>query len=450
MTPQSDQHHSAVVLFYKYFVPSETCPLLPAHADYYVDKLRQHQVDLCTRLGLKGRVLLSIEGINGTLSGEDRTHLQTYMNALDTFDLIRECGVPEGILANDCGSELSAIKRNPYADIDWKESSVDDSSIQPFPDLKISLVNEIVSTGGLVDVDEIPQYGGRHLSPDEFHSVLLTEKSKDIVLIDVRNTFEYDIGHFVHPVSQTPAMNPSTVTFSTFDSNFCSKYAADLKDKKVLMYCTGGIRCEKASAMLRKRGVEDVSQLQGGIHRYLEKYGATGFFRGRNFVFDQRVAWPPPVESDAEGESEARQAIIGSCVECEAPFEELCGSRICTVCRDLVLVCTSCQSSLREYHCRRHAGWKHCYFTFLEPFDEAELSMQKIDLQELHESMLSPSESKNVRRTLTRQIAKIDQRLEQLASGQATPDVNAPRRCRSCNKPRNVCNGRCWGFWKQL
>jgi predicted sulfurtransferase len=68
------------------------------------------------------------------------------------------------------------------------------------------------------------------------------------------------------------------VTFASFDSGLCTKQAETLKDKKVLMYCTGGIRCEKASAMLRKRGVKDVSQLKGGIHRYLEEFGYDGYF----------------------------------------------------------------------------------------------------------------------------------------------------------------------------
>jgi predicted sulfurtransferase len=453
-------HHSAVILYYKYFVPSETCQLLQKYADYYVDKLLQHQVALCTRLGLKGRVLLSIEGINGSLSGENRSRLQDYMDTIDNFDLIRDCGLPEEEQQNDNKGDLGPNEnRNPYAGIDWKESSVNDNRVQPFPDLKISLVNEIVSTGGTVTVDDIPKFGGRHLTPEEFHNALMAEQQeesgKEIVLIDVRNTYEYDIGHFIDPKSQKPAVNPSTVTFSTFDSNFCAKYAGDLKDKKVLMYCTGGIRCEKASAMLRKRGVEDVAQLKGGIHRYLEKYGNEGFFRGRNFVFDQRVTWPPVAQpkqeqdaSNAATASVVNANIVGTCVACEAPFDQLCGSTICTVCRDLVLICPCCQSSLREYHCRRHASWKDCYFTFLEPFDQEELAIQKKHLQELHETMMSPSQSKNVRRTLKRQIAKIDQRMKQLASRQAAPDRNAPCRCRSCMEPRSVCNGRCWGFWK--
>jgi predicted sulfurtransferase len=136
-----------------------------------------------------------------------------------------------------------------FTNVDWKESSVeedDDELLEPFPDLKISIVKEIVSTGGLVSAKEVITKGGQHLTPEEFHQVLVdagsASGSKPVVLVDVRNTFEHDIGHFVHPTSGQAAMNPEMVTFSSFDSNFCAKYAAELKDKKVLMYCTGGIR----------------------------------------------------------------------------------------------------------------------------------------------------------------------------------------------------------------
>jgi predicted sulfurtransferase len=156
---------------------------------------------------------------------------------------------------------------------------------EPFPDLKVQIVKEIVNTGGTIDADDIPIYTGKEISPEDFHLILtqaranggwvaeseagtatVTTTKKKVVLIDVRNTFEHAIGHFVHPHSNniipiegdntpanvlgeknessknntstsepTPAINPNTVTFSHFDSNFCSKYTDVLKDKKVLM-----------------------------------------------------------------------------------------------------------------------------------------------------------------------------------------------------------------------
>ena len=124
-----------------------------------------------------------------------------------------------------------------------------------------------------------------------------------------------------------------------------------------MMYCTGGIRCEKASAMLQKRGVTDVSQLQGGIHRYLETFGQDGYFCGKNFVFDQRVALAPNGSSTTSDNSK----IVGRCVECNCNYDQLSGAVLCSVCRDLVLVCTKCQSNLREYHCQLHQS-RQIYF----------------------------------------------------------------------------------------
>lgn len=428
-TPVQDT--PSVVLFYKYFVPRPS--LLQRYPEHYVEALHRHQQALCLRLNLKGRVLLALEGINGTLYASNAQVLQEYISAMDSFVLAKDCARPEG---TECGKEDVCLL---YSNIDWKQST---ASSEPFPDLKISIVKEIVSTGGVIDAQDIPTLGGKHLSPKEFHHVLSSSSDeKDVVLIDVRNTFEHEIGHFVHPKTHEAAMNPNMVAFSNFDSTFCAKHAPALKDKKVLMYCTGGIRCEKASAMLRKRGVGNVYQLQGGIHRYLEEFGDKGLFRGKNFVFDQRVS--------SMGSSASATTVVGKCVECDSPYDEISGSRLCSVCRDLVLVCPKCQESSREYHCRRHSAWKHCYFTFLEIFDEEELRKQKAQLEEFRESLSPPGDYKNVRRTLQRQITKIESRLEQLESGEAKVDRDAPRRCRTCMKTNDECDGRCWGFWKQ-
>jgi predicted sulfurtransferase len=438
----SRRQHSAVVLFYKYFPPS-SFPLLHKFPRFYEEKLLLFQKELCHSLHLKGRVLLAAEGVNGTLSACSPEILQQYINSMKKFELVEVCGVPEG-------DALPEFYSNEYLfdGIDWKESlAKSDDVLEPFPDLKISIVAEIISSGGSVSVEDVVKYGGKHLSPKEFHQTLA--ENENVVLVDVRNTFEHDIGHFVHPTSLQAAMNPEMVTFSHFDSNFCAKHADDLHDKKVLMYCTGGIRCEKASAMLRLRGVRDVSQLQGGIHRYLEEFGDQGFFKGRNFVFDQRVAMKPSeCKPLLEMNNSIRDTIVGKCVECEIPFDELSGSRVCTVCRDLVLICECCQSKLPEYHCRRHSGWKSAYFTFLERFDWAELERHREQLSELRETYLTPVPNKNVRRTLARQMEKVTARMQDLGAGRAEVDRQAPSRCRTCMDLSTLCDGQCWGFWK--
>lgn len=235
--------HKAVVLFYKYFV-SSWCPdaFADCNAEWYVDRLEEYQRSLCHALGCQGRILISVEGINGTLSGADECVIQEYISKMQSFHLQRDCGLPPHLEDDQSKTCRMDDERNYlFRDVDWKESSVEDGILEPFPDLKISIVKEIVSTGGQVKVDDIPDGTGKHLTPTEFHEAMGSSE-KPVVVIDVRNTFEHDIGHFVLPKTGEAALNPEMVTFSSFDSNFCAQHAEELKDKKVLMYCTGGIR----------------------------------------------------------------------------------------------------------------------------------------------------------------------------------------------------------------
>ena len=472
------RHHESIVLFYKYFSPSVD-PLWHQHAsssNYYATKMLDWQRDLGKRLGLKGRLALSVEGINGTLSALNATVLQEYVTEMEHFELLRDFGLPPGSDRDDGNStttdadggvpaspsENTVVSHHLFADMDWKMSTNPKGQIlEPFPDLKISWVDEIVGSGSSIGAADLDVWGGRHLTPQEFHQTL--QDCPDAVLIDVRNSFEYRIGHFVHPHTHQDAINPDTTTFSTFDSHFCQRHADSLRHKKVLLYCTGGIRCEKASAMLRKRGVDDVSQLKGGIHRYLEEFHRDeSCFRGLNFVFDQRVAMEPldrlqdheltfsystslttPILLPAASSRD----VVGVCLECDAPFDEYCGSRICTVCRDLVLVCPSCRFRLWEYHCTRHTAWKSCYYTFLERFNVADLTEQQSQLEALLTNA-GQGHSKNVRKTLTRQIDKVVARITALEAGTAVAIPDAPRRCRTCSEPSEACDGKCWGFWK--
>lgn len=473
--------HLVVILFYKYFsVESGSWfSLLDRYKDVYMPLLQRHQHTLCTSLGMRGRVLLAPEGINGTLSAPDEKTITAYIGTMERFDLAKEFGKMASLQVDSVEGDRSDVVRIRdsmlFAGVDWKMSEVDDHTAsvrrEPFPDLKVSIVSEIVSTGGALAVSEIPQHGGKHLSPLEFHEELVKgcwvglgdnasrEKGvgeKEVVLIDVRNTFEHAVGHFLDPKTGQAAIDPEMTSFASFDTNFCSRNAENLRDKKVLMYCTGGIRCEKASAMLRKRGVDDVSQLSGGIHRYLEVFGDKGFFKGKNFVFDQRVAIPPPSSGTHSKEVCGKQGsvggegnvCVGKCFECSVPYDEISGSRLCTVCRDLVLICPKCQMKLREYHCKRHTTWKDCYFTFLEVFDEAELKRQGKRLTEIRDGLDPPSEYRNMRRTLMRQITKVSKQVKRLENGESCVDRDALRRCRTCMETEDICDGLCWGFWK--
>jgi predicted sulfurtransferase len=549
---------TVVLLFYKYFAWSEhgttidtnvgsndkttALPLQPlCHRLWWqdpgdsVERLFRFQQDLCCELELKGRVLVAEEGINGTVSGNS-SNVESYIERMKNYDLLD--AVRYGHSTCDNNSENTTCARI-FADVDWKLSTLNISDgivDEPFPDLKISRVKEIVSTGGLVHVKDLPGEAGNHLTPEEFHDILSVGHrdceeeyggkangectddddnarhlkrtvTRPIALIDVRNTFEHNIGHFVHPGTGMKAMDPQMVTFSSFDK-FCQEHAEDLKHHKVLMYCTGkwrvlrrcqfvasqgheihflefveagqltsvryitflisstsgyagGIRCEKASVMLKRRGVEDVNQLSGGIHRYLEQYGNDGYFKGVNFTFDKRVAMNPSflsptiqgnrteLPSNGKGSTvSGRYEIVGRCVECGTPFDKLCGSRVCTVCRDLVLVCSKCQAVLREYHCLRHSAWKDCYFTFLEIFEPEQLSEQLRQLSAIRSSLIPATIHKNVRRTLARQIERVNSQINDIKTGKTIVRPDGPRRCRYCMEPSTVCDGRCWGFWK--
>ena len=187
------------------------------------------------------------------------------------------------------------------------------------------------------------------------------------------------------------------------------------------------------------RQVDDVSQLQGGIHRYLEAFPDGGLFKGKNFVFDKRRALGP---ADA-----AAATVTGKCAYCTAAYDELSGARICTVCRDLVLVCEPCRAGTAELHCDEHRYLKHCYFTFLDHFDQAELVLQADGLRAVLAG-IGPGGSRNKRRTMTKQKARVESRLQALVTGACTPQPRVAR-CRTCELPSTKCNGLCWGFWKE-
>jgi UPF0176 protein len=398
-----------VLLFYKYVGIAD------------VDATVEWVAQLATRLGLLGRILLATEGVNGTLSGP--------------ADMVRDF--------------IFAMSAHAlFGGIDWKTSDHDPECDLPFPDLLVKQVKEIV-TLGTTGID--PAKGGRHLTPQEFHEAV-SGGAEEVVLVDVRSTYEHAIGHF------EGAIKPEMKEFSAFPS-FVDRHADEWRGKKVLMYCTGGIRCEKASAYVKSRGVEDVSQLAGGIHRYLEQFPDGGHFKGKNFVFDQRIA----VASQ-------NTTVVGRCVSCTAPYDELSGSRLCTVCRDLVLVCPACAQALPEYHCMGHQSWKDCYFSFLDQFDTQELQRQALELHQQWEAVCTPAGqhrksggngkvqkgNKNKRSTLQKQIKKVRAEIARRTAAGADDSAQirdaataAGRRCRTCGRSAADCDGNCFGFWRR-
>ncbi|MEL6478988.1 MAG: rhodanese-related sulfurtransferase [Pseudomonadota bacterium] len=199
--------------------------------------------------GVRGTLLLAPEGINGTIAG-----------TRDGIDRV-----------------LAAIRALPgCADLEWKEGAAED---MPFRRLKVRIKTEIV-TMGVAGVDPAAQVG-TYVAPAEWNAVV---DDPDTVVIDTRNDYEVAIGRF------SGAIDPKTPSFRDFprwwDEN---RYA--FAGKRVAMYCTGGIRCEKASSFLLRQGVPEVLHLKGGILKYLEEMPETeSRWQGDCFVFDGRVA----------------------------------------------------------------------------------------------------------------------------------------------------------------
>lgn len=199
-------------------------------------------------LGVKGRVYISEEGINGTLGGTPE-QMEKYKNFLRSL---------EG-----------------FEDTEFK---TDHSDTIPFPRLTCKQREEIVS----IHVDNIePEEGGNYLEPSEWRDLM--ESDEDYVMIDVRNNYESNVGHF------EGAITPDVENFYEFP-DWLEK-AEIPKEKKVLMYCTGGIRCEKFSVLMKKKGWEDVNQLHGGILRYAREEKGK-YYKGKCFVFDDRLVVP--------------------------------------------------------------------------------------------------------------------------------------------------------------
>jgi UPF0176 protein len=199
--------------------------------------------------GVKGTVLLAEEGINGTVSGS--------REAIDGF--LRG---------------LKADRR--FADIDHKESFCDEN---PFYRSKVKLKKEIV-TIGVAGVDPNKQVG-TYVMPADWNALIA---DPDVVLIDTRNDYEVALGTF------EGAADPRTTTFGEFPK-FVGAHLDPAKHQKVAMFCTGGIRCEKASSYLQSRGFREVYHLKGGILKYLEEVPREqSKWQGECFVFDHRVA----------------------------------------------------------------------------------------------------------------------------------------------------------------
>ena len=218
-----------------------------------IDQLQAFILKFCQKNSIKGTILLASEGINGTISGDEKK-IQKFI------EFIKE----------------DSFFKNNFKNLEHKESW---ASKNPFYRMKVRLKKEIVALG--VDGVSPTKKVGQYVNPEDWNALI---EDPNTIVIDTRNNYEVDIGTFKN------AINPQTESFREFPA-FVEKNLKDNKKMKVAMFCTGGIRCEKATSMMLEEGFEDVYHLKGGILKYLETIPKDkSIWEGECFVFDQRVA----------------------------------------------------------------------------------------------------------------------------------------------------------------
>lgn len=271
--------------------------------------------------GLVGRVRVAFDGVNATLGGamdDLRAHIH----------LVREH------FPDRCH------------EIDFKLASYNSDGCDAkarlqsgFSNLSVHLCKEVVSmgVGSKLLSGELPivPSGARHVSPEEFNGLL--EQATNAVILDVRNQYETRVGRFL--CENATSVDPNVRCFSDIP-RWMDNNKSLLNGRQIFMVCTGGVRCERSSCHLSNivdSNTTEVFQLHGGIQRYLEAFPDGGKFKGKNFVFDERVTVSP-----MQG---TKNNIIGMCLECQQPWDEYTCRARCPKCRMLILLCPSCCDS---------------------------------------------------------------------------------------------------------
>lgn len=294
-----------IITFYKFYpITEQQLPVTEA-AIYalrtYIDQISGHE------LALRGLCILGVEGINATFSIES-----------EFADLFKN----------------EVLKIMGTNEVVFKESSSDK---HVFHNFKIKIRKEIVT---LSRPDLVPHKTHHHLSPKNWHEAM---KSSDVAVVDTRNSFEYDVGHF------KGAIDPKINEFNEFPE--WVRHSNIPKEKKILIYCTGGIRCEKAILEMEEQGYQNVYQLEGGILNYLKEY-PTGLWDGECFVFDYRVA----VDANLQATTQYKL-----CPHCGQPGKT---SLACIQCGITEIVCDTCISKADEFktcskNCAHHFRLGH-------------------------------------------------------------------------------------------
>jgi UPF0176 protein len=277
------------------------------------EMMRLWQRALCEKLNLKGRILISKHGINGTLGG-NLDDLKAYVKETKQF----------------AGFKGTTFK--------WSDGARDH-----FPKLSIKVRDEIVSFGAADElrVDEQGVVGGgKHLKPEEVHK-LVEERGDDVIFFDGRNAYEAAVGKFRN------AIVPDVRTSKDFIKELEGPKYNDIKDKPIVTYCTGGIRCEILSSLMKNRGFKEVYQIDGGIVKYGEKYADDGLWEGSLYVFDDRMG--------VKFSDKAKD--IGVCVHCGDKTSRYinCANKACN---ELIIVCQRCQQQTYCTNCVESSALK--------------------------------------------------------------------------------------------
>ncbi len=293
----SKQGGYRVLLYYK-FVP------IP-DADIFT---KQH-LAFCKKLNIKGRILIADEGINGTLSG---TIEQT-----DQY--------------------IEHMRANPlFSDMVFK---IDEADEHAFKKIFVRYKKELVTLRYDKPLDP-NTLSGKRLKPAEFHEFLQRE---DVIVLDGRSDYEYDLGHF------RGAIRPTLQTFKEFPE-WLRENMEEFKDKPIITYCTGGIRCEKLTGVMLSEGFTDVYQLDGGIVTYGKDEEVKGrLWDGKCYVFDERIS------VDINHTDEA--VVVGKCYHCHVPADTYinCADDSC---HRQHIVCSDCKEKYIHYcspQCEEHA-----------------------------------------------------------------------------------------------
>ena len=279
------------------------------------EAIRLWQWTLCDSLGLKGRIIISKDGINGTVGGP-LSAVKKYIRATKEWPGFKD------------------------TDFKWSEGTGDD-----FPRLAVRVRDELVSFGAPQDlhVDESGVVnGGPHLSPAQVNE-LVEARGDDVVFFDGRNAFEAEIGRFRN------AIVPDVETTHDFVKVLESGAYDHLKDKPIVTYCTGGVRCEVLSSLMLQRGFQEVYQVEGGIVRYGEAFGNEGLWEGSLFIFDGRM----------NQEFGPNTKIISACERCETTTTQYynCAN---LACRQLILLCDTCSTLNGSTNCQeQHHGARY-------------------------------------------------------------------------------------------